>query len=530
MLYLLIVATVLPIAALLVYSGYHEYLLDQEQAAQSALGLARVTGNNVEAFLDETQRMMAKLAARPRIRKMDPNDCDSIFREFNDLYSQFANFSQANLEGKLICSTNLQPGGKQTVIRDTVWFKRVISEKKFIVAPPYVGPVTKKIVSVLSHPVFDDNGVLVGSIQLPIDLIQFKLIVGADTLPETTVVAIVDSKATIVARSQNPQSYVGTNRSESPIVNLVLEKKSGTAQSFSAEQVERVYGFVPIKGTDWYALAGIATSVVYADARQAAVRNFVLGVSIVGLVFLLAVYLSKRIAAPISTMGLVARRVAEGARDARAPTEGPAEIGEVAAQFNAMLDAQVRSEQALAASEQRMNLVLKGTNDGWWDWDLLSGTQFHSPRWWQMLGYETDEMPSDAQLWRKLIHPADIDRVDREFAKLLAQGPDVYELEFRMRHKDGRYIPVLSRGNILRNGEGRAVRVSGTNADLSERKEAEYRINSLAQRLELAVIGAGYGIWEFDLATQQFEWDAHMYAIYGMTPETFDRADKTWAA
>ncbi len=530
MLYLLIVASVLPLIALRVYSLYREFLLDQEQAAQSALGLARVTGNNVEVFLEDTQQMMSRLAARPRIRKMDPKDCDSIFGEFRDLYPQFANFSQANLDGKLICSTNLQSGGQQTVIRDTVWFNRVIKEKKFIVAPPYRGPVTRKVVAVLAHPVFDANGMLVGSIQLPIDLINFKLIAGAKTLPPTTVIAIVDSNATIVARSQDAEKLVGTVRRDSPIVNIVLAQKSGTAQSSSAEQIERAYGFVPIKGTDWYALAGIASSVVFADAKDAAIRNGLTAAAIVSLVFFLAIYLSKKISAPITAMGSVARKIADGAQDLRVPTEGPAEIVEVAAQFNAMLNARERNEQALAASEQRMNLVLKGANDGWWDWDFVSNKQFHSPRWWEMLGYQPDELPSDAHLWRRLLHPEDIGQVDRDFAALLAHGPDVYEIEFRMQHKDGRYIPVLSRGNILRDPEGRAVRVSGTNADLSERKEAEHRINSLNQRQELAVQGAGYGIWEFALDSQLFDWDRHMYAIYGFAPEAFDRSAESWGA
>ncbi len=530
MLYFLILATVLPLVALRVYSLYHEYLHDQEQAAQSALSLARVAGNDIESFIEETRQMMSKLAARPRIRKMDPADCDPIFSEFNDLYPQFANFSQANLEGKLICSTNLQPNGRQTVIRDTVWFKRVISERKFIVAPPYLGPVTQKVVSVLAHPVFGESGALVGSIQLPIDLINFKLVAGPTTLPQTTVIAVVDSNATIVARSQNAEAYVGTRRLDSPIIRLVLAQKSGTAQSTSAEQIERVYGFVPIKGTDWYALAGIASSVVFADAKSSVIRNASMGAVIVSLVFILAVYLGKKIAAPITAMGNVARKVAEGARDQRVPVEGPLEISDVAAQFNAMLDARERNEQALAASEQRMNRVLRGANDGWWDWDMDADELFYSPRWWEMLGYTPDELHVDTNLWRDLLHADDIERVDRDFADLLAHGPDMYEMEFRFRHKDGRYIPLLTRGSILRDAAGRAVRVSGVNVDLSERKEAEHRINSLNQRLELAVQGAGYGIWEFDLDSERFVWDRHLYVIYGLTPENFSGTVEAWLA
>ena len=153
---------------------------------------------------------------------------------------------------------------------------------------------------------------------------------------------------------------------------------------------------------------------------------------------------------------------------------------------------------------------------------LLNDKQFHSPRFWEMLGYQVDELPSDAQLWRSLLHSDDVARVDRDFAALLAHGPDVYELEFRLKHKSGRFIPMMSSGNIQRNAAGDAVRVSGSNADLSERKEAEHRINSLNQRLELAVKGAGYGIWEYAIDSERIFWDAHMYEIYGRTPATFD--------
>src|SRR5258706_14148740 len=101
-----------------------------------------------------------------------------------------------------------------------------------------------------------------------------------------------------------------------------------------------------------------------------------MGGVIVSVFFIRAFYLGKKIAAPVTAMGNVARKVAEGARDQRVPVEGPLEISDVAAQFNAMLDARERNEQALAASEQRMNRVLRGANDGWWDSDIDAGELF----------------------------------------------------------------------------------------------------------------------------------------------------------
>ena len=142
--HLLIFAAVLSLIALLSYSTYKGYVIDRKQPVRFALSLVRITSENVDAFLDDTRQTMARLAARPRVRNMEAKDCDCIFSKFGDHFPQFANFSQANFDGKLICSTSRQPDGKQTAVGDTLWFKRVMSENKSIVVPPFGGPVGKK--------------------------------------------------------------------------------------------------------------------------------------------------------------------------------------------------------------------------------------------------------------------------------------------------------------------------------------------------------------------------------------------------
>ena len=129
---------------------------------------------------------------------------------------------------------------------------------------------------------------------------------------------------------------------------------------------------------------------------------------------------------------------------------------------------------ALAASEERLELVLKGSSDGWWDWDLVADTVFYAPRWWTMLGYVPDELPADNRLWHRLLHPEDVARVELVLqAALRPDGPEHLELEFRLRHKQGHHVPVLARGHLLRDADGRPLRISGTNTDLTARVQAE---------------------------------------------------------
>ncbi|AXA90147.1 PAS domain S-box protein [Massilia sp. YMA4] len=139
-----------------------------------------------------------------------------------------------------------------------------------------------------------------------------------------------------------------------------------------------------------------------------------------------------------------------------------------------------RTQESLEKSEKRLRLVLKGSTDAPWDWDLVSGEVYYSERWWNMLGYRAGEESADPGAWRRMLHPDDDPMITAYLAELLPSGRDGYSLEFRLRHRDGHYVPVLSRGYVLRDSSGRPVRMSGVNTDLTERKRTERRIYELA--------------------------------------------------
>ncbi|PQP01909.1 PAS domain S-box protein [Massilia phosphatilytica] len=138
------------------------------------------------------------------------------------------------------------------------------------------------------------------------------------------------------------------------------------------------------------------------------------------------------------------------------------------------------AEQSLHKSEERMRLALQGSTDAPWDWDLVTGEIYYSARYWDMLGFDPDTQAADPEAWVRLTHPEDRIRVLALLDELLPGPRQAYSMEFRLRHRDGHYVPVLSRGFILRDGAGKAVRLSGTNTDLTERKQVEHRIHELA--------------------------------------------------
>ena len=139
-----------------------------------------------------------------------------------------------------------------------------------------------------------------------------------------------------------------------------------------------------------------------------------------------------------------------------------------------------RTEARLRKSEERLGLALKGSNDGAWDWDLVTGEMYCSERWWGILGYPPSEAGTDGAAWHSFVHPDDQDGMTAFIDTLLAGRCQTYSVEFRLVHRDGHPVPVLSRGYVLRDASGKAVRLSGTNTDLTERKRAERRIHELA--------------------------------------------------
>jgi PAS domain S-box-containing protein len=146
-----------------------------------------------------------------------------------------------------------------------------------------------------------------------------------------------------------------------------------------------------------------------------------------------------------------------------------------------------QTERALQKSEERLRLVLRGANDAAWDWDLATNEHHFSPRWWQMLGYAENEIAGDAHLWKSLVHPEDLARASEIVEQALSSSRTDYEHEFRLRHKEGHYVPVLSRAFILRDYNQRPIRISGTNTDITERNRVNNALRQSEARLRAFV-------------------------------------------
>ncbi|BAP55692.1 PAS domain-containing protein [Thioploca ingrica] len=130
-------------------------------------------------------------------------------------------------------------------------------------------------------------------------------------------------------------------------------------------------------------------------------------------------------------------------------------------------------ESALRQSEERFDLAMQGSNDGLWDWNLDTDSVYFSPRWKQMIGFQEQEMSNRFEELINRIHPDDSSLVLAKIEDYLSKKTPVYEVQFRLQHKEGHFIWILSRGIAVWNKQGIAYRFIGTHMDLTAQKQAE---------------------------------------------------------
>jgi len=135
-----------------------------------------------------------------------------------------------------------------------------------------------------------------------------------------------------------------------------------------------------------------------------------------------------------------------------------------------------RAEHALEESQVRLALVIRGSNDGIWDWNLLTNEVYFSPRWKSMLGYEEKDLGDTFEVWVELLHPEDREHAMKVVQAYLSGQATTYELEHRLRHKDGSYRWILARGVALRDANGKPIRMAGSHVDLTDRRQAEEQL------------------------------------------------------
>ena len=136
------------------------------------------------------------------------------------------------------------------------------------------------------------------------------------------------------------------------------------------------------------------------------------------------------------------------------------------------------AEQKLRHSQERFSIAVESNSTGIWDWDLRTGEVYFSRRWKGIIGYKEDEFPNEIEAWKQTIHPDDYTAVMAANYGLTQENP-CFEIEYRVRCRDGSYTWVEGRGTGLWDANGELYRMAGSHMDISARKQDELVLEAL---------------------------------------------------
>lgn len=141
-------------------------------------------------------------------------------------------------------------------------------------------------------------------------------------------------------------------------------------------------------------------------------------------------------------------------------------------------EAQQRAEveESLRLSEERYALAARGTNDGLWDWNLISNEIYFSPRWKAILGFADHELTNTLDNWFNRVYEKDINALRADLDAHLSGKIPHFNSEYRMRRKDGSLVWVLSRGVFTQDQAGQYYHLAGSLTDITDRKQAEEQL------------------------------------------------------
>ncbi len=145
------------------------------------------------------------------------------------------------------------------------------------------------------------------------------------------------------------------------------------------------------------------------------------------------------------------------------------------------------AERILKQAEERRKLAEEAGNVGIWDWNIKEGRTYWSETMWRLYGEKPSKLNPDDEFWSSHVHGEDRERVSNKLHKIVNSKKDDFREEFRIVHPDGTLRWVQSIARVTRTADGTATRVSGVNLDISHRKDAEQKLQTAYDELELRV-------------------------------------------
>jgi len=487
---LLVLFAVIPTLGVTFYSGLEQRKVVATQAKEEALSIAHLASNRQRQLIEGTYQFLNVLAQLPQVRSCDPTACSLLFSDLLKQYPHYLNIGAIGRDGYVFASAI--PTSKPIHVADRPYFQRALKTRKFSVGEYQIGRITGKPGLNLGYPIIDNTGKVNAVVFVALDLTWLNHITAEADLTNNSVISLIDSDSTILARYPESEKWVGKGMPDASLVKTILTKDEGTIETIGVDGVKRLYAFTSFGSTinqadKIFVSIGIPSSEIFAQVDRTLKRNLIL-LSLIGLIALAAIWVGGNllILRPLNPIMSAAKRVGTGDLSARTGiADGKGELSQLAFTFDEMVNSleqrdleREKAEEALRSSEKRFRELANQLPEVVFETDEKGNLTFVNQQAFDIFGYTQQDFDQGLNAFQMIV-PEERQKAMDAFSRAL--GGEELSNEYTLQRKDGsNFFAIIHSAPIVR--DGYPVGLRGIVVDITERKRAEEALRESEER------------------------------------------------
>ncbi len=486
---LIVIALALPLNLLGISAVERVVSAANEAERSSLLYAARSIAAGLDAQLDKYIALAQALASSPALLEDNP---DAFEAEARRTFAPVADswVLAADLDGQEIMNTARKPG-QPLPRRNPLAMaaqKRALETSSILVSDLRAGPILGNWITTIEVPIFK-NGEPFRELAVTMSMDGFLRLLNEQKMPEGWLGGIIDREGRFIARVPNHDRFAGKLASEGW---RKVKDQGGVFDVRSLEGFDTVTANAHSIKSGWTVGIAVKREQLQAAAWNSARAAVALSTGLSILSLLLAGLIAQRITQPIAELRDNAAALLDGPAPAFKP--GTPEIQELWAALQRAAAERNQADMALRELNERFIAGEEAAGGLVYDWDVKADLVWRSEGLLKLLGYHPSELSPSRTSWFAIIHPEDRKRIESQTDLFDGEGGR-YSVEYRVKHKDGRWVWLWDRGRATKAPDGSLVRLIGSSINVSERKQIEAALAQSENRAKssLAEIEAIYG-------------------------------------
>jgi PAS domain S-box-containing protein len=497
----------LPLVGMMLFTNYQESKTIQTVAGELLVSESREANDLIHSWLERHIVAVKTIAKLGKDHHFHPSEkLQGALEQINSLFPDIhAVFIADNTATTIAFFPAINERGDSTIginFSDREWFKQLGNTLKPVISDVFQSRASVFVpIFTISVPIVEE-GKLSGFGNGVANLDKMRNVLSQSTHGDNLVFTVVDQHNNIVCSTNLKNQSLTPIKQKSGGQTLMIGKDFGLWTPSSKNNISIMdvwkdatyFVTLPIAGTTWTLLTEAPVAPLQGYLYQATIVNLALIFSLFVVAIILSQILSKLLVRTPVRLAAISRDIPEKLGKSVELIWPESNIAEMHLlienfrettqaldlQYQNIKDTNIHLEERvqertteLRDSEERFDLAINGTGAGLWDWDMVKDQVVYSAQWKRMLGYEDHEVENAFSGWKNLWHPDDCASIEKALDDHLAGKADYYEIIHRLRHKDGSWRWILTRGDIVKDAQGKPCRWVGTNLDISAQQQVE---------------------------------------------------------